>query len=356
MSRFALLSTVGLVSLLAVSFGVAQQSLSTPIAPSNPPVPVPAAPGHPPVVFPNPHAFPPGVQFPATQPAPLGPIAAVPYVSAPAEKMTVKVYSVPDLVAALESSYIAPRPLAASPELAQVVQQVQLQVQAAMPIEPAAEVSKKLERLKKALRVAAPKNSWAENGGEGEIEVYPEAHCLIVRQTSSGHESIADLLSQLRATQDLQIELTVEILTLEGISDELATEAMRLLNRELSPEELAQFRKCGGTTAMSSVVRMTNGRSAAAGLSPEMPLQFTAIASADRRTVEFRTDLPFPIEAERAAMFQACSQSRSVAVGKTIAFLTGGEDPVIMLVSPKIIDRSPEAAKERQGTASSPGT
>jgi hypothetical protein len=268
--------------------------------------------------------------------------------------MIVKVYSVPDFVATIQIPSAAPSPFGGSPELAMAMQQVQMQVQMAQqaaqpPSEVPDEVSKKLERLKKALRVAAPKKTWTEGGGEGEIEVYPEALCLIVRQTASGHEAISDLLTQLRATQNIQIELTIEYVSFDGVEDDVSAGAMKLLNRGLSADELADFRKCGAKTAMSSVVRMANGRSASAGLCSELPLQFTAVATADQSTVEFRTDLvvsALNIEAdEMAAMAQAMSQTRTVAVGKTIAFMLGGEAEAIMLVTAKVIDRSANAAK-----------
>ena len=347
MSRVALLATAAAVFLLAVSFGVAQ----SPVSPQpRPTIPVPAGQTPvPPTLFPQGFA-PPGPQLPASpHPTQMPSVAVAPYIpgpAAPAEKMTVKVYSVPDLVATVQSQQKPPQSLAAHPELAQVIQQVQLQVQAAMPADPSEEVSKKLERLKKAIRVAAPKKSWEDGGGDGEIEVYPEALCLIVRQTSAGHEAIADLLTQLRATQDVQIELTVELLSLEGIADEHTAQAIRFLNKELSPEELTEFRNCGVKTAASSVVRMANGHSANAGLFPGVSFQFTAVASADRSIVQFRTEVNAPIDADSAAaLVQAWSQSRSVTVGKTLAVMIDPDGSTVMQVTPKVVDRKPATAK-----------
>lgn len=347
MRRIAIIVIVGAASLLAVSVGVSWQSPRP-----TPYVPVPA--GQPPAYDPIPAdqspAYSPGNAFPDTGRTYATPIAPVPV--APTEPMIVKVYSVPDLVATVQVHRAAPSSFTANPELAQAMQQIQLQVQAAQyasvqaasPTEPSDEVTMKLERLKKALRVAAPKTSWADCGGEGEIEVYSEALCLIVRQTASGHEAIADLLLQLRATQDVQIELAVEMVTFDGVADDLAAEALRLLNRELSPEEVAQFRNCGAKTAMSSVLRMANGHSANTG-HPELPLQFTAVTSADRSIVEFRTEVTVPMGADHPAMLQAFSQSRIVAVGKSIAFMVGTDGSIVLLVTPKVVDRSPAIAK-----------
>lgn len=386
MRRIALSVAAGLVALLVVSVGLCQSvprsapakappvvvpssadptapralPLGNALFPSAPPIngPFPVLPppdGPAPTYSPPPPRVVPETKPPAVYYPPPAPLGTAAYPAHLGEKMIVKVYSVPDLVAPIQTQSAPASPFAAIPELALAMQQAQMQVQlaqqAAQP--PTAdvpdEVTKKLERLKKAIRVAAPKKTWTEEGGEGEIEVYPEALCLIVRQTASGHEAIGDLLTQLRATQNIQIELAIEYVSFDGATDKDSAEAMKLLNRGLSAEELEQFRKCGAKAGMSSVVRMANGRSASAGLCAELPLQFTAVATSDQTAVEFRTDLVVsalhPEAGEMAAMAQAMSQTRTVAVGKTLAFILGGEADAIMLVTPKVIDRSAGAAK-----------
>lgn len=326
MGRITLFALVCAACLLAVSLGVGQ-SPNAPLSADQPP------------------SLPPNSFFqsvpPTEAPAPREPRIS----SVPTDSMTVKVYSVPDLVAAVQVQHAAPSLFGAPSEFSHMMEQVQLQVQAvqasvqaALPTGPADEVAAKLERLKKALQVAAPKRSWEDGGGDGEIEAYPDALCLIVRQTASGHEAIADLLSQLRATQDVQIELAVEVVTLHGVADDIAAEAMQLLNKELSAEELAQFRKCGAQTAMSGVVRMTNGRSANANLTPLMPLYFTAVASADQSTVEFRTDFSALANEDGGIMLPTFSQSRTVAAGKTLAFMIDGNGTIV-LVTPKVVEK-----------------
>lgn len=340
MPRTALSVAAGVAVLLVVSIGLCQ-TLPRSAPPSHAPAPIVQPPMiQPPVAPAYPH--------PVVQ-APIGPTHAV----LPVEKMTVKVYSVPDLVAAIQLRSPTPSPFAMPPEIAAAMQQVQLQVQMAQSAtQPDApdEVTLKLERLKKAVSVAAPRKSWTEEGGEGEIEVYPEALCLIVRQTASGHEAISDLLTQLRATQNIQIELAIEMMTFDGIADEKVAEVMKLLNREMSAEEVAQFRQCGLKSALSSVVHMANGRCANAGLAGELPLQFTAVTGEDRRVVEFRSDLAVPVGSgdagEMAVMLQSLSQTRSVTVGKAIAFVIGAGDGFgVILVTPKVIDRTAESTK-----------
>ncbi len=270
--------------------------------------------------------------------------------------MTVKVYAVPDLLAAADAPQAGPNPLPGNSEMAEALQQIQLQaqliqasVQAAQntaAAEPASDVVKKLERLKKALRIAAPKDSWTENGGDGEIEVYPDALSLIVRQTPAGHEAIADLLTQLRAAQSVYIELTVELLSLHGVEDEVAAELMlQLLNHELSEEELARFRQIGAKTVLTNVVQIANGRSTNTALPIGLPVEMTAVASVDRSTVEFRSTMKGPYDDDVAMMRQALAQSRTVSVGKSMAYVINLEG-LIALVTPKIVDRSPAAVKE----------
>jgi hypothetical protein len=268
-----------------------------------------------------------------------------PVEAAAVEPTTVKVYAVPDLVATAEAPAAA-NPLLAHPEFAEAMQQLQMQtqlIQASMqaaadsaPAEPSGDLVKKLERLKKALRVAAPKESWQVHGGDGEIEIYPDGLCLIIRQTPAHHEAIADLLSQLRAAQSVQIELTVELLQLEGLDGEDTADFLQLLNRALSEDELAKLRESGAKTGMSSVVRIPNGRTAATGLIG-MPMQFTAVASADRKSVEFRGGLSAPYDDDIEPIRQALAQSRSVSAGKTIAYLLGQEG-VVIVVTPKVLD------------------
>lgn len=355
MRRIAIFAIIGAASLLAVSIGVGWQSprptphsqLPVYQTPKNDPGPAGQPPAYEPVPADQPPSYYPDPpdQPPAYSPGNESPTPRVPVALVATEPMTVKVYSVPDLVSAVQFHRAAPSS-SANPGLSQAMQQLQVQtaqyesVQYAPSPGPSDELTTRLERLKKALKVTAPARSWEDGGGDGAIEVYPEALCLIVRQTVAGHEAIADLLSQLRATQDVQIELVVEIVTFEGAADDLVAQAARMLNKDLSPEEVAEFRKCGVKTATSSIVRMANGRSANTGI-PELPLHITAVASADRSMVEFRAEIAVPMEQPDSARYQSLSQTRSVLVGKTLAYMASSDGSLVLLVTPRIMDRSP---------------
>ncbi len=58
-------------------------------------------------------------------------------------------------------------------------------------------------------------DTWAENGGgEAEISPFPTNLSLVISQTQSVHEEIADLLEQLRRLQDLQVTIEVRFIRL----------------------------------------------------------------------------------------------------------------------------------------------
>ena len=58
-------------------------------------------------------------------------------------------------------------------------------------------------------------DTWMENGtGEGEIQPFPTNLSLVISQTQSVHEKVADLLEQLRRLQDLQVTIEVRFIRL----------------------------------------------------------------------------------------------------------------------------------------------
>jgi general secretion pathway protein D len=58
-------------------------------------------------------------------------------------------------------------------------------------------------------------DTWAENGGgQAEVRPFPTNLSLVISQTQAVHEQIADLLSQLRRLQDLQVTIEVRFIRL----------------------------------------------------------------------------------------------------------------------------------------------
>lgn len=58
-------------------------------------------------------------------------------------------------------------------------------------------------------------SSWDQNGGAGSIAPFNTNLTLVVSQTQEIHEQIADLLTQLRRLQDLQVTIEVRFITLD---------------------------------------------------------------------------------------------------------------------------------------------
>lgn len=56
-------------------------------------------------------------------------------------------------------------------------------------------------------------DSWAEFGGQATITQHENTLSLVIRQTQRVHQEIADLLSQLRRLQDLQVSIEVRFIT-----------------------------------------------------------------------------------------------------------------------------------------------
>ncbi len=56
--------------------------------------------------------------------------------------------------------------------------------------------------------------SWEEVGGPGRIQRFPHNLSLVISQTQERHEEIADLLTQLRRLQDLQVTIEVRFISL----------------------------------------------------------------------------------------------------------------------------------------------
>jgi len=288
-----------------------------------------------------------GQEAPANYSAPL----SAPQSPRIPEKSVVKVYSVPDLVAPLQAPQHPAGAFAGSPEMAGAMQQIVMQVQAQAMVnslttsaDPNAEVTKKLEQLKQALRIAAPRADWQDEGGPGEIEVHADTFSLIIRQTAANHDSIADLLTQLRATQDLEIELAVRLIALKSVKDADTAKVMQLMNRDLTPEEVRQLLTGQEEIVNCGLIRMANGRSAApGGLFSQMRMELSAIPKCNGSVVNFRLDSPVADDSEATGRMH--SEFHSVEVGQTIALLVPAIEG-IMLITPKIIDRTRKKAVE----------
>jgi hypothetical protein len=142
--------------------------------------------------------------------------------------------------------------------------------------------------------VVAP-DSWEMSGGPGRISVHGQTASFIVRQSHAVHEELADLLSQLRAGTDVEVEFECRTLSPRSgrESDFLQAAAaggpLAPLERG-APYDVAAsaVAALGDVCEVGKTERVTivNGRSARLGG------LVTAVVSADRRTVRLQLASP----------------------------------------------------------------
>ncbi len=242
---------------------------------------------------------------------------------ADSERVFVKVYSLADLVAPLhEKQGVSHRST-----LANWASELQSDTQ------------EHLARLKEVVRLALPDESWKNVGGQESIVCYVEKLSLVIRQTATGHRAIEDLLKQLRVSDDFEIELTVEQVGFDRLSDEQGLELMPKFGKSLAPEELADLRKRLPIVALAEV-RIANGRTVVgAGVLNGLHLRFTALAAPDRQSVELRLDnISDDIQADGTFLWN--TQIQTIATGTTVARLTTCDGGAIgYLITPRIVHK-----------------
>ena len=104
------------------------------------------------------------------------------------------------------------------------------------------------------------KDTWDAVGGPGTIAAFPGNLSLVVSQTQEIHESIANLLEQLRRLQDLQVTIEVRFITL---SDTFFEKIGVDLNMNIPTKSAGAFTASSGGDGTS--VLIPNGRSATVG-------------------------------------------------------------------------------------------
>ncbi|CAN0337502.1 unnamed protein product, partial [Ectocarpus sp. 4 AP-2014] len=130
-------------------------------------------------------------------------------------------------------------------------------------------------------------DTWAANGGgEGaEIAPFPTNLSLVVSQTQSVHEEIADLLDQLRRLQDLQVTIEVRFIRLSDDFFERIDFDMNINDNILGTDEITQ------TTAGSFTQEIVSGDIARTQGGATVGVQAPLVG--DLATVTADLDLPF---------------------------------------------------------------
>lgn len=235
-----------------------------------------------------------------------------------------KVYDVADLVAPIR---IRPRELAQAVTLAE------------WSAAPADHMDEQLFQLGSILQLALPKESWEENNGAGAIAVYPDKMSLVIRQTADGHRAIEQLLKDLRQAENFEIELAVDMIPLEGMSDEKTLLALQKLAGPLSDEDAVAIRQLS-PQALQTKIRIENGHTAVGSGVLQSMARFTAVVVRDdRRHIDLRLDNI--TDDAKEGKYPWTSQNQTIPLQKTAGFLVscdGGS--MIFLVTPKIVEPS----------------
>ncbi|MEO0529959.1 MAG: hypothetical protein AAF266_05195 [Planctomycetota bacterium] len=134
-------------------------------------------------------------------------------------------------------------------------------------------------------------DTWAENGGgEAEIRPFPTNLSLVVSQTQSVHEEIADLLEQLRRLQDLQVTIEVRFIRLsDSFFERIGIDFdMNINDNILGTDQITQGSDPIGFSATTeSVANGVANTGGGATVGVEAPLV------GDLATVTADLDLPF---------------------------------------------------------------
>ncbi|QDT68162.1 outer membrane porin HofQ [Planctomycetes bacterium MalM25] len=144
------------------------------------------------------------------------------------------------------------------------------------------------ESLIELITATVAADTWAENGGgEAEIRPFPTNLSLVVSQTQSVHEEIADLLEQLRRLQDLQVTIEVRFIRLsDDFFERIGIDFdMNINDRILGTDEIVQT---NGGAFTQEVVPGDIGRTrSGATVGVQAPIV------GDLATVTADLDLPF---------------------------------------------------------------
>ncbi len=163
-------------------------------------------------------------------------------------------------------------------------------------------------------------DSWNEANGGGSIQFYPTTLSLVIRQKSSVHSEVRELLERLRRLHDIQPVIESKILTVpnsfpvsfdaDGQPDESVEQAfLKDTHRVLEAMETHAFintlqQSARGNIYTAPKVTVFNGQTAELEMSDfggeDITLGFRAVASADRKAV--RCDLVVKANREKSSL------------------------------------------------------
>jgi hypothetical protein len=153
-----------------------------------------------------------------------------------------------------------------------------------------------LESLVDLIELRTGSDCWSEGGGEGTIVAHEKSLSLIVRQTASAHERIAELLSELRSTLELAIVVDVRIISGDlaacEFETELGTSPFGLVDEEARSNLLDSVQEHIGLKVLHAPkVTALNGQSASLTIGNDLKLSLNSVVTGDHRYVRVWMDV-----------------------------------------------------------------
>lgn len=128
----------------------------------------------------------------------------------PQNQVTVRVYSVADLVAAPDANgadHLRQMLLLETSNEGELIKSL-----TSGPDKERSAVEANMHELRELLQTTTVPEDWEDVGGRGRISTYQKTLSLVVRQHEKGHQEICELLEQLRRENDVKVFVTVEVL------------------------------------------------------------------------------------------------------------------------------------------------
>lgn len=198
-----------------------------------------------------------------------------------------------------------------------------------------------LAELSVVLQTVVAPGSWEMSGGQGRVTIHGRTFSLIVLQADDVHEEIAELLSQIRREQELEIRLQVDYYSPSSSeSREAFVALLERLAEDDAPANVDEVRedlKSCGAIFLRDRVQLQNGATCESAA-----FQYTAVASGDRRTIRLHASHGPETGRESTRWF---SFERRIRDGHTVIVPIVAEgEPLLALVTPQV--RIPDEEEE----------
>lgn len=222
-------------------------------------------------------------------------------------------------------------------------------------------------RLIELITTTIAPESWDSAGGAGAIEPYPTNLSIVVSQTSSVHQEIADLLEQLTRLQSVQVTLRTKLLRTSRMGIERMKETAArhgvsggivLLSSEASESAsmissselklLLMSAKAGQEPVQQTpTLTLFNGQTANLQMAPEngkkLSLEFQAVCSENHKSVRLRCKTSLDPSSSKSA-------PHTIPKGKTLILRASPtpksdtDEQIFLMITPDIVIPEEEEA------------